>query len=535
MMRIFTFLVYFCLGTSLWGQNFHFKVTFSQKDTTSFLSTGTDQYLSPRAIDRKNGKNISITISDFPISSTYIDTLNQYGTVLSRSKWLNAAIVGVTDSSSISALRNLSFVKEVKLIGQSNLAIARVSKKNEVSSLNYGNSEEGINQMNGQFLHDQGYLGQGKLIAVLDAGFVNVNTLSIFDSLRQGNQIVTTKNFVSEGISVYTADNHGTQVLSVLAANKSGEMIGSAPKSEYALLLTEDVREENPIEEYYWIEGVEYADSLGADVINSSLGYNTFDFGAFNHGSNELFTSSADISIVADLAWDKGILVVNAAGNEGKESWKKVLFPADATKILTVGGVDINGLKADFSSIGCSESSVLKPNVSALAVSVGTNASDGLMAKSNGTSFACPLVAGLSTCLWQQFPALTNDEIKQLIEQSSSQHSQPDHFLGHGIPNFELASNQLSSSFEDTPPIALTCFPNPVKAGEVITIQNSTISGSIKLKLYNTAGQLVQANQVFTLLESAPLTLQTAPLNKGWYILEISSDSSIRRTQICVL
>ena len=531
------FLFNFLSSLLILGQNFHFKATFNQKDTSLYLSSSPGDYLSPRAVARKNTQGIAIDLSDFPLTESYLNTLAQHGAILSKSKWLNAVILGVADSSNIDQVRNLPFIREVRLIGQSNLAIARKSADlgdSKLTRFDYGSAANGIKQMNGDYLHEKGYRGSGLLIAVLDAGFANANSLEIFDSLRIENRITATKNIVNDGVTVYSSDSHGTQVLSVLAANLDGKMVGSAPKASYALILTEDVREENPIEEYYWIEGMEYADSLGADVVNSSLGYNTFDFSNFNHSQSDLYTLTVDISTAANLAWEKGIFVFNAAGNEGKGPWEKLLFPGDADKIITVGGVDNMGIKADFSSIGIQNGNLIKPNVAALAVGVGTNSSNGQYPTSNGTSFACPLVCGLATCLKQQHPTLSNDELKHLIEQSASQHSHPDENLGHGIPNFKLASNQLSNVDHLTGNAIGSLFPNPAKKGQDLFLTIAETASAGLLMILNSNGQTLREIPISPIREKTRIPIDVSNLTAGIYLMTIRTEKHFEKLQFVI-
>lgn len=300
-----------------------------------------------------------------------------------------------------------------------------------LSTLEYGYADDQIRMLNGIKLHKAGFRGEGMEVAVIDAGFMHVDRIAVFDSLK----IAGTHNVVFPGETVFTGDDHGTKVLSCLAADRPGIMIGTAPKASYWLIKSEDSRSEFPVEEDYWTAAVEFADSVGADVVTSSLGYFTFDVEALDYPTDALNGKTTLISRAAKMAADKGILLFSSAGNEGAGTWGKITFPADAPDILTVGAITDRKRKSSFSSVGFTADRRVKPDVVALGSGCCVIDPSGNVHYANGTSFATPILAGLGVCLWQAFPALSNIEIVALLQRSGSQYKRPDAELGYGLPD----------------------------------------------------------------------------------------------------
>lgn len=285
------------------------------------------------------------------------------------------------------------------------------------------------------------------VICILDAGFLNVDTLSCFDSLWINNKILGTYDFVANEVSVFEDYQHGTEVLSCIGANWPGKLVGTAPQAYFWLLRTEDAATELIIEEDNWVAGAEFADSVGADIINSSLGYTTFDAQTSNqnHTRADLDGNTAYATNGADIAAAKGILVCNSAGNEGGSGWKYISIPADGDSVCTVGAVDILGVRAGFSSQGPTADNRIKPDV--VACGSGTAVIDpftSTVAYYSGTSFSSPLTAGMAACLWQANPTKNNMNILNAMRNSGSKSNSPDTLLGWGIPNYCLANGLLS-------------------------------------------------------------------------------------------
>ena len=299
----------------------------------------------------------------------------------------------------------------------------------------YGYAEKQIRMLNGIKLHETGFQGEGMRVAVIDAGFMNADRISAFDSLR----LLGTHNIVFPGKSVFVGDDHGTKVLSCLAADIPGVMVGTAPKASYLLLKSEDSDSEYPIEEDYWTAAVEYADSAGVDVISSSLGYFSFDADELSYDQSALDGKTAMISRAASLAADRGILVFCSAGNEGNGDWEKITFPSDAAGIFTVGAIDEDKKKSSFSSVGFTADSRVKPDAVALGTGSCVIGPNGNIRYANGTSFATPILAGMGICLWQSLPWLNNREVISLMNRSSNRYKHPNKEFGYGIPDFYKA------------------------------------------------------------------------------------------------
>ena len=444
------------------GQNMPKKhwVQFTDKAGTPFNLAEPLEFLSQRALDRRAAQNISLNENDLPVDPAYIQQVMATGaSILTTSKWFNSVSVHVPDSVVLNAIWQLPFVNQTHAVGR--LRGDREFDKLEVEtksistggSINdesdYGSAFNQIDMLGGVNLHNQGYMGQGMLIAVLDAGFTNVDVLSVFDSLNNDGRILGTWDFVSRHDSVYNDHTHGMGVLSTMAAYEPGVMIGTAPLASYLLLRTEEGGAEAPIEEDYWVAGAEYADSAGADLINTSLGYTTFDHSIYDHTYLDMDGNTTRSAIGADIAVSKGILVVASAGNQGGSPWQYIGSPADGDSVLAIGAVNPDGIRASFSSIGPSSDGDIKPNVCAQGALSTIVAQNGDIVTGNGTSFAGPILAGMAACLWQAFPDLSNMEVFHAIEESAHLHSNPNFLMGHGIPNFAMA-NLILSGFSPT-------------------------------------------------------------------------------------
>jgi len=458
-MRILLTTLFCCFFTFSFSQNKEevrkIWVAFVDKASPAFSIDEPETFLSPRAIQRRQRQSIAIDSTDFPVNPIYLDSLKTLGaTIHSTSKWLNAVSIIVSNSME-KKIEQLDFVQSTKYVGKNLNKFLLLRREDKVrDSLpevflmenDYGHAEAQIKMLNGDFLHNQGFKGKGIWIAVLDGGFSNVDIMPFFDSLRINNRLIFQKDFVDGDDFVYESSSHGSKVLSTMAANYPGLMVGTAPDATYICLKTEDTRGEYLIEECNWVAGLEYADSLGVDVVNSSLGYTTFSDSAMDYAYENLDGKTGIATRAATFASQKGMIVVNSAGNEGDGKWKHIDIPADAENILTVGAVKSNGQRASFSSIGPASDGRIKPEVVALGQRAATASVYGAKVNhSRGTSFSSPIIAGMVAALWQAFPNQTNQEIMQAIIQSSSQVDTPDNELGYGIPDFRLAYQLLKS------------------------------------------------------------------------------------------
>lgn len=457
--------------------------------------------LSQAALERRVKHSIALDARDYPIHQAYQETLESAGvTVVGKSRWLNAVAV-LGSAEELKHLQKLPFVKGIL-----------PARSMQAASLNYGAGQATVGLVNGVDLHDQNYQGQGQVIAVIDGGFTGVDQFTAFDSLWMNNRILGTYDFVDGDTDVYHLGSHGMSVLSVMAANLPGTLVGCAPQASYLLLKSEDQSQEVPAEEVNWIMAAEWADSAGATVINSSLGYNTFDNPTFNHSLNELDGQTLPITRAADIAASKGILVVLSAGNEGGNSWNKITPPSDGDSVLCVGGVDFNGSHVGFSGVGPTADGRTKPDVVAGALAVPVVVFGGAVAGQNGTSFAAPLVAGMGACLWQAHPQKSMWEIYQAIKQSGNYSWGPNNQYGWGIPNFGLAHYNLESPESATTSFVL--YPNPVTSGR---FQLTGIQGNVhSLRVITLHGveQDVTWEQ-----EGEVIRVSLSQLSSGWYLV----------------
>ncbi|MBL0047913.1 MAG: S8 family peptidase [Bacteroidetes bacterium] len=524
------------------AQSDKYVVYFADKNGSPYSITTPSAYLSPRAIQRRITQNIPIQLDDLPVNASYISQVEALGvTVLNRSKWFNAISIQTSDTNKVNAIKALPFVLGTNVLNRSaNLKkdepITKfdfeaklptlVESANRTASLSYGMAENQIQMLGGNLLHDLGFQGQGMVIAVLDAGFTDVDNMVVFDSLRAGNQILGTRNFVDGGTSVYGFNSHGTSVLSTMGANIPGTFIGTAPKASYYLIRTEDVLSENPIEEFNWLSGVEYADSVGADVINSSLGYTTFDNAALNHTYADQNGHTNISAKAASRCASKGIVVVVAAGNEGSSFFHYISSPADADSILAIGAVDGGGNYVGFSSTGPASDGRVKPNVAAQGSGTIVAYPGGTIGGGSGTSFASPVTAGMVACLRQANPTKNYLEIIDAIQQSASQYLTPDSLKGYGIPNFNLANILISGiQVNSKSNYGLQkVFPNPFSE-DLGFLYLADQNEMLQVELFDVSGRKVFASEEKTYHHN--LSYIKLDINKqlspGFYLLRAKS------------
>ncbi|MBS3770100.1 MAG: S8 family serine peptidase [Bacteroidales bacterium] len=505
------FVIFLATNTSTFAQSSRFLIEFTDKDTINnpFILSDPEEFLSERAIDRRERYGIPLEISDLPLSPRYIDSIKPYlNTLQNKSKWMNSLVAEV-DSVSLDSIRSFSFVKNLKFLAPpisapskkdlSGIQVKDTSELKEATtvsdSIYYGYLWEPISMLNGHLLHKHSHRGDNMVIAVLDAGFRNVDKLPVFQYIRQNNQILGTRDFAENDSQVYDTHSHGTMVLSLMAGYIPEVYIGTAPEAEYWLLRTEVGGSEYLIEEYNWIAGAEFADSAGTDIINSSLGYTTFDDSTQNHTFQDMNGETTPISKAASMAASKGMLVVSSAGNQGNEIWQYISAPADADSIISVGSVDPNGKYAFFSSTGPTYDGRIKPELAAQGISNVVQNVDSSFIMTHGTSFSTPIISGLAACLWQKFPELSNIELKEKLIRNANQYASPDSLLGYGIPNFARAGD---IRIEDLNKSSVEIFPNPFKNHFYINIPDvNTGEGPIYLEIYDLMGRKI-LNRQFT-------------------------------------
>mgnify|MGYP001378741346 CR=1 FL=1 len=548
---------------------FKYRVTFADKNNSPYSIENPSQYLSERAIERRNRQNISIQLNDIPVNSWYIDSVRNTGAlVLTISKWFNCITIQTTDTAVISKIHSFSFVSDIDSLAETSVKKGVKLKKRKdtmegslsigldgnpentdasftqpesmlsTGRYNYGNGYTQAHMIGTDFLHDLGFCGQGMVIAVLDAGFFSVNSIPVFDSLWQNNQILGTKDFVEPGGNVFTRSTHGMMVLSIMGGNSPGNLIGTAPKAKYWLLRSEDADSEYPVEEDNWVAAAEFADSVGADVINSSLGYTDFFNSDWDHTYAEMNGKIARSTLGAEIASSKGLLVVNSAGNSGNNDWHYIGAPADAENIITVGAVDHSGKIASFSSRGPTFDGRVKPTVCALGEGTFVSSSAGTITSGNGTSFSSPVMAGSVACLWQANREKSNLKIIEAVTASASRFLDPDANYGYGIPNLAAANIILKGdaihNFDNEN--ALTVFPNPFTDNfQIVFYSNDT--SSVDIQIIDLSGKVVyEKNDISRNPGCNNISFLFADeLAKGYYMLKVISQKNTYTTKIMKL
>lgn len=501
-------------------------VYFKDKPSASFFLNAPLEMLTQRALDRRTHQNIALDGMDVPIEADYVNQIKAIAgiDVKAKSKWLNALHVRGTIAL-INSLKSISYVARIDFANKALNQTGKIVKETKTKALTktkeakvtyaYGTSRNQIEMLNGTVLHQQNFTGVGKIIAIMDGGFPGVNTVQPFERLRNNNQILGGYNFVSRDTNFYVGDTHGTYVLSTMGGYKETELVGTAPDASYYLFITEDSNGENPVEESLWVEAAEEADRLGADIINTSLGYFDFDNSAYNHTYSQMNGNTTFISRGAEIAASRGMVVVASAGNSGGSSDPYIAAPADAASIIAVGAVNASRVKANFSSIGPSFDNRVKPDVMAQGVASVLSNEKGNIVTANGTSFSGPILAGMIACLWQALPDKTARQIRDLVIQSSDRYANPSAQYGYGIPDFGTAKALQVAEF-DTKYFGI--YPNPATDFVTVTFPESFNKGIVVF--YSILGQKVFEKQ----LDGVEKMFSVESLGKGIYIYKIQSE-----------
>lgn len=440
-----------------------YRVYFNDKGANP-QAYSPDELLSPAAISRREKQGIPFPdMRDIPVSRQHIEAVTSFGlSFRCASKWMNSGLFSSTKQEDTGELEALWFIDSVKLV-------KRPSGPVKLTAYKYGvtvpaDDPDAFDPRlphNGQKLHQSGFNGRNIVIAVLDAGFLNADLIESLDHLRQRDGIIATRDFVSGSDFVYDYHTHGTSVLSILAGNLPGIINGTAPGARYLLLRSEDDGSEYPVEEDYWAAAAEYADSAGADIITSSLGYFTFDDPSMNYSFTDMDGSTTFVTRAANAAASKGILVVNSAGNERNNEWVRIIAPSDGDHVLGIGAVRHDLTISDFSSAGYSSDGQVKPDVVAPGVLLPMQFEPGLWHKGSGTSFSCPVISGLCASLMQAVPSSSPTEIIDALHKSSDRYNSPDTLYGYGLPDFTRALAFLDDIYTFKPEVLMTAGPNP--------------------------------------------------------------------------
>ena len=509
-------------------------VQFTDKNDSPYSIDNPEAYLSPRALQRRANLGIGIDEYDIPVNPQYLQAVADCGAqLLNPSKWLNGVSVYVTDPAVIDAINALGFVEVVRNC-PNDLKAQEIKERwmaNEMKAVEgsrgfrgyYGGAEDQVTQLKVDQLHEQGFDGTGIVIAILDGGFIGAENHACFDNMREEGRLLGTRDFVYGSNSVYTQSTHGTSCLSTMAAYVPNQMVGTAPKASYYLIHTEDAGTENIIEEYNWVSGAEYADSLGVDVCSTSLGYIGFDMPQWDHPFEHFDGHTAPMTIGAEIAASRGMICMNAASNEG-DGVCTLGIPADAEHILTVGAVDGNGQRADFSSVGPTYDGRIKPDVMAMGLGTYVASGDGgwwPYYNGNGTSFATPVLAGAVACLRQAYPYASVQEICDVIRSCGNRADNPDSKYGYGIPDFsqalELLHVEEDSVYSNE---IIDVYPNP-NQGEMHVVLNE--GAKAELTVFDFMGRQLYTYS-FNGLNHTTLETYLNTLDSGIYFIKAVSE-----------
>lgn len=432
-------------------------VEFHDKNNSPYCTCRPAEFLSARALERRAKAGIEVLENDLPVNPAYLQQLGNAGAQIhNTSRWLNAAAV-MADSSTAERLKTISSVRAVRYLGPHlkyrnppNRPVKTRKPLSEAPSIpgdgipHWGYATQQNQLLGIPLLHQIGHRGAGIWIAVMDGGFTNADTIPMFDSVAVQGRLYPGWDFVERDAGIFEAAQHGTAVLSVMAANLPQYFVGTAPEATYFLLKTEDTGGEFPIEEANWVAGAEWADSLGIDIINASLGYTSYNDPSLSHTYAVLDGRTAIASRGAVVAVSKGMIVCNSAGNEGDGTWRYIGVPADAPGLVAVGAVDESGKRASFSSFGPTPDGRIKPDLVAPGDEVVVAGNVGIaLGLSSGTSLASPMLAGALAALWSAFPEKTAQEILDAAFLSADQQLRPDNARGYGLPEMTEAWIQL--------------------------------------------------------------------------------------------
>lgn len=518
-------------------------VQFTDKNNTPYSIDRPEEFLSERSIQRRIKYGVALDEKDIPVNPSYIEAVENAGaTILNPSKWLNGVTIETNSESVLNAIEKLPFVKKTRALHDEPLKqmIKNESFMNEMNAESvvdmdvvrghYGKAQTQIELLNGIALHDMGYQGEGMWIGICDSGYEGADVHDIFQNMRDENRLLGTKDFVYKNGIVYSDDHHGTACLGLMAGYMPGTYVGTAPKASYFLCRTENINSENIIEEYNWVSAAEYMDSIGIDMISTSLGYISFDNPEASHAYSDFDGKTCIITIGAEIASSRGILCVAAAGNEGDNDFPYVGGPGDGKNVLTVGGVKADGTRAGFSSIGPTYDGRIKPDVMSFAYAVTVASPGNNFYEGNGTSFAAPSLAGMLACYWQARKDAPEGKIREVIKKSSNNYSSPNNEYGYGIPDFEKALDMLNLEncdiFDEKP--LFYVYPNPSNG---MVNFNLNYDVNVIVQVFDMLGKVIYISDNHN-GDMTELNAFLSNLDEGVYMIKALGDKNIFTTKL---
>ncbi|MDA8650580.1 S8 family serine peptidase [Flavobacteriaceae bacterium] len=511
-------------------------VFFADKENVQASLDNPLLILTQESLDRKALHEVVIDERDVPVNEAYIAAVKSSTgiTVWAKSKWMNCVYVQGT-LADIEALTDLSYVVGVEYADKdlnfpNPLPVVdkfELENQSQRIEYDYGAAANQIEMISGDFLHQEDFTGEGMIVAVMDSGFPNFENNPGYAHVMANNRLLGTYDFFSRTTDVTGTGSHGSSTTSDIGGYVENQFVGTAPNASFYLFRTEYGPSENPREEAWWVEALERADSLGVDVVNTSLGYQAYDNAHYDHSYEDLDGQTTFAARGANLAYEKGMLLVTSGGNQGN-SFGTVATPADAIGILAVGAVNAGGNYVSFSSRGPTVDGRVKPDVMAQGQSAAVLTTTGAVDFSNGTSFSAPIIAGAVACLWQVRPETKNFELMEIIRQSAHLYQNPTPQMGYGIPNFESAYAVLMGlGAEDLARDAMIAIaPNPVQSHFRVSLP--LFVGQAEVLIYDTLGQLIQHNQVTHTLDQVSMEL----LPRGLYLVEVKAPGVVNKFKI---
>jgi subtilisin family serine protease len=517
-----------------------YAVFFKFKPQNEYSLASPSKFLTQKAIQRRAREKFVVDSLDLPVATAYLQGISAYSQeLLYASKWLNAAVV-VTDAAGKKNLEALPFVQKVEWVAKGFISksgnrtapeIPGKPTKNQKWAIEESYREAAAYDFQNELLgipamHQAGFTGKGITVAVFDSGFPGLDRAIPFAHVFTNKQVVGQLNVVRPWIKEVFRDNeHGTQVSSLIFSNQPGTLVAGAHQAQVVFAITEDVATEYPIEELNWVRAAEYADSLGVDIINSSLGYLDFDEPSLTYTTAQLDGKTTYVTRGATLAAKRGILVVNSVGNYGSAGSSSLIAPADAQGILAVGSVNASSIVSTFSSRGPTADGRIKPELVAFGQSPVLIRSSGQVSAAAGTSFSAPQLTALAAGLWEAKPEWTKDELLTNLIKSGTQYATPDQNLGYGIPNFRIAYYGALLGLNEEIESGSSIYPNPLRSeslhirfGKELKVTLQILDGSGR----RVVEQVGERNAI-----QQPFVFDLSDLPSGIYFLQLLDGKEI--------